>query len=86
MLQEPLLALDAAAVAAQGAVTGDDAVAWHDDAHGVDMVGLRHGAERPRVPDVLGLIAVALGLPVRDVSQLGPRTLLELGAYQVQGQ
>ena len=45
VLQEPLLAVDAAAVAAQSAVSSDDAVAWHDDAHGVGMVGLRYGTE-----------------------------------------
>lgn len=86
MVEEPLFLVGSGAIAAQRAVGSNDAVARHNDADGVDVVGLSHSTERTGMPCVQCLVPVTLGLPVRDALQFGPRLHLEVGARQVQRQ
>src|SRR3954452_8908411 len=66
-----------AAVAGERAVGADHAVARHDDRDRVLAVGGADGAERGRVPDLAGDLAVGGGLPVRDLQQRIPDQALE---------
>ena len=86
MVEQPAFAVGAAAVAREGAVGSDDAVAGDDDDHGVGMAGLGHGTERAGTARELGQLAVADGVAVGDVLQLGPDGLLEVGAREVERQ
>src|SRR5215475_4026177 len=81
--QEPL-AVEPAAVAGQAAVRADHAVAGHDQRHGVAAVRRSYRAGAVGAADLLGDLAIAAGLAVRDRQQRVPDVLLELGAAHVE--
>ena len=80
MLEQPLLARQAAAVAGQRAVRADDAMAGHDDADRVLAVGQARRAHRLGLADAPRQLGVADGLAAPDLAQRPPDALLERGA------
>src|ERR1700686_4050352 len=77
MLEQPALALDAAAIAGQRAVGTDDAVAGYDDADRVGAVGEADGPHRPRPADTPRELAIGDRRAARDVAQRAPHRALE---------
>src|SRR6516162_4328299 len=65
MAQEPALALKASAIAGEGPIGADDAMAWNDDADRICPVGEPDGAHRTRLADSLGQSTIARGSPHR---------------------
>src|SRR5690606_41414813 len=78
--EQDLLAGQAAAVADEGAVRADEAVAGGDDGDRVAVVGGAHGAGGARGVQRAGDVAVARGAPVGDRRQPPPDLELEGGA------
>jgi hypothetical protein len=81
--KEPLPA-EPWAVAAQGAVGGDDPVAGNYNGHRVGAVGLAHGASPERGADAAGNVGIAAHCAVGDGQQRAPHPLLEWRATQSQ--
>lgn len=77
MLQQPALALDAAAIAGQRAAAADEAVAGDDEADGVEGIGEADGAGRVRPVEQRRDLAVAAGLARRYRAQRFPALLLK---------
>src|SRR6266404_7238844 len=86
MREQPLLALQAAAVAGQRAVRTDDPMARNQDGNGIAAVREPHRPRCIRIADALRQLTVAPGCPVRNFSERTPYALLELGSLQVQRQ
>lgn len=86
MLQEPALALHAAAVAGEGAVGSDDAVARDNDADGVGAVGQSYRPDCGGAADSFGEFGVGERGTVGDFSQRAPYLALEGGACCLHGQ
>ena len=80
MLQQPLLAMQAAAVFGERAIRPDQAVAGHHDADRIGAVGGAYGADRGGLADAFGEVAISHGLSRRHLAQIAPHELLELGA------
>src|ERR1700680_5041910 len=70
--EQPALAVDAAAIAGQGAVGTDDAVAGYDDADRVGAVGEADGPHRPRPADAPRELAIGNRRAAGDVAQRAP--------------
>src|SRR5690606_41115794 len=83
-VQQPLLALQAAAVAGEAAGGADDPVAGDDDAAGVAAVGEADGAGRLGAAEGVGEPSVGTGLAVGDARQRVPDAALERGAVRAQ--
>ncbi len=64
MIQQPLLAPDAAAVSGQTAVASDDPVAGNNDGYRIFVVGIAHGAEGVGVAQRMGDVSIRNGLKV----------------------
>ena len=84
MLEQPSLAVEAAAVAAQAAVGADDAVAGDDDRDRVLAVGPADGPARARLTDAPGQLGVGDRAAVRNSAQLMPDPALEGCAGEIQ--
>ena len=78
--EQPLFAMEAAAVAGERAVGADDAMAGHDDADRVRSVGKADGADGAGTADALGKLAVADGFGRGNFAQGSPDFALEGGA------
>src|SRR5262249_39637504 len=85
VLQEPALALDPSAVAAQPPVGGDDAVARHHQRDRILAVGGAHRAYGLRAADAARQLSIRPGGANRDPAQRRPDTLLERGAAEIDG-
>src|SRR5947209_822584 len=85
-VEQPALAVDAAAVPGQLAVAADDAVAGNDDGDRVLAVGQPDGAAGFGVADPLGQLAVGDGLAVGNVCKCLPYPPLEQRAGRRQRQ
>src|SRR6478609_1751167 len=75
MLQKPLLARQAAAIAGQRSVGADHAMAGHDDADRVLAIGEAGGAYRPGLADAPRELGVADGAAAADLAQGAPHAL-----------
>src|SRR5436190_23229446 len=80
VLQQPLLAVQPAAVAGERAVRPDHAVTGYHQGHGVGAVGEPHGADRGRPADARGEACVTQRLSGRDRAERVPALALEVGA------
>src|SRR5918994_2772204 len=78
-LEQDALALEPAAVAGEGAVRADHAVARHDDRDRVAAVGEADGADLARVAERERERAVGGRLAIRDAEQQVPDAALEGG-------
>ena len=77
MLQEPAFALDASAVACEGAVGSDDAVTGDDYSDGVGAVGESDGPDGFRPADLFGQLSIGDGCAVWNLSQRAPDLALK---------
>jgi len=85
VLQQPGLALEAAAVASEGAVRADDTMAGDDDADGVLAVGEADAAYGGGVADSGGELGVSDGRAGGDLLEGGPDLALEEGSGGLHG-
>ena len=85
-LEQPELAPQAAAVAAEPAVRGDHAVARDDDGDAVGAVGGSDGARRSRRADLPSELRVGARLAEGDAQQRVPHAALERTARVLQRQ
>src|SRR5438477_1695501 len=76
-LEEPLLARQPAAIAAQLAAFADHAVAWDHDGDPVVAIGRAHGAHRLAGADGLRHLLVGARLAVRNGEERAPDLALE---------
>ncbi len=86
MFQEPAFAPQAAGISGEGAVAADNAVAGNDDGQFVFAVGGAYGPDAFRVADAVRQLQVRDGMAERDVQELLPYGLLEVGTGLLQGQ
>lgn len=86
MIEEPALALEATAIAGEGAVGPDHAMAGDDNAEGVGAVGQADGADGRGPPDARGKLRVGDCRPARNVAQSAPHVALEGSAGGRHGQ
>src|SRR5688572_23808525 len=77
VVEQPGLALDAAAEAGEVTVGADHPVARDDDRQRVAPVGGAHGAGEVAVAEATGLLAIAHRLPIGDRAQRLPGGELE---------
>ena len=77
MIQQPLLAPQAPAVAAQIAVGADHAVTRHDDRKAVVAVGATDGSRGARAVELVGELRVGRGVPVGDLQEPPLHCVLE---------
>lgn len=75
--EEPALAVDAAAVAGEGAVGADDAMAGDDDADRIRAIREADGADGFGAADALGELAVGDGRAAGDLAEGEPDFALE---------
>jgi hypothetical protein len=83
-VKELFFYVKSAAVAAQFAVTGDDAMAWNYYWNRIVVIGHAHGAKSIRAADFTGDVGVGAGFAVRDFEQGIPAAELEGGSLQVE--
>src|SRR5438046_2512704 len=76
-LEQFLLPLDPAAIAAERAVAADHAVAWDEHADVIVAVGRPDRTHRLGRSDGCGDVGIAAGLAGRNLAQLAPDRLLE---------
>ena len=80
VVEQPLFALQAAAVAGEAAVFADDAVAGNEDGEAVGTVGGGHGAHGGRVAELFGQRLIMGGFAAgRDAEQLHQRRMTGCG-------
>src|SRR5688500_14875958 len=84
MCEQPLLALDAAAVTGQRSVRSDDAMAGNDHRNRVCAVRRADRANRRGSSDALRELGIGDRVAVGNAQQLVPDRELELGAAQSQ--
>src|SRR4051794_24471084 len=82
VLEQPALALEAAAIIGEVPVDADEAVAGHDDRQRIGAVGGADGASRLRSAKPLGESPVAEGPAGSDPAKSSPDLLLERCAVQ----
>ena len=80
MVEQPLLAPEAAGIAGERAVRADHAMAGQDDGAAVEPVGVGDGAHGGGTADALRHFLVGARFAGRNAAQLVPDRLLELGA------
>src|SRR5579872_864931 len=83
-LEQPALGGEAAAVAAEGAIGGDHAMAGHHNGHGIVMIGHADGPKSARLSHRARDFGVGAGFTERNAEQRLPAAALEVGAAQVQ--
>ena len=83
-LEQPLLAFDAAAVAAKMVPGLDDAMARDNDRDRIDVIGLAHRAHRPRRVDLLGHASVGAHLAPGDFAKRVPDAKLKVRPSQIE--
>ncbi len=86
MRQQPLLALQPAAISRERAVGADHPVTGHQDGNGIPPIREPHGARGAGLADPPGQLSVAPSLAVRNFRELPPDTLLKFRALQAQRQ
>src|SRR5688572_20313569 len=84
VVQEPALAIDAAAKACQRSVSANDAVARHDDHQRVASVRGTHGTYGLRLVNAACELCVADRLAKRNGFQRVPHATLEVGAARLE--
>ena len=84
VVEQPLFALQTAAVAGEAAVFADDAVAGNEDGEAVGTVGGGHGAYGGRFSKLFGQRLIMGGFAVRDGLQRVPHPPLKRAAGGVQ--
>src|SRR6478752_6968755 len=77
VLEQPLLALEPAAVARERAAFADHAVTGHDNADRILAVGESHRTRGLGVANAARQLAIALGNPERDLGQRFPHRVLK---------
>src|SRR4051794_35025456 len=77
MLQQPFLAVDAAAVTGQRAIHADHAMAGYDDTDRVQAIGGPGRAHRLRPAAAGGELGIGPGLTRADLAQSSPDLALE---------
>lgn len=80
VFEEPLFAIEAAAVAVEAACGVDDAVAGDDDRDGIGTVGGTDGTSGVGRAESACEIAVGGGCAIGDMEERGPDSLLERSA------
>lgn len=85
MVQEPLLALQAATVAGKAAVLSYHPVARYDDSNTVLTIGPSDSSYSGFIAQEYGLLFVRSGFAIGNMRQALPDTFLEFGAYEMQG-
>ena len=80
VVEQPLFALQAAAVAGEAAVFANDAVAGNEDGEAVGAVGGGHGAHGGRVAELFGQRLIMSGSAVGDGLQHVPHPPLKRAA------
>src|SRR5450830_213855 len=82
VFQQPALAMQAPGVTSELAVTGDDAMAGHDDGNRIGAVGCANGNGRARVTETDSACqrAITTGLTRRNEAQGLPYPALQIGA------
>jgi hypothetical protein len=80
VVEEPALAVHAAAISGERAVGPDDAMAGNDYADGVGAIRGADGADRIRLADSPGEFAVRDGGAAGDVAESAPDGALKVGA------
>ena len=83
--EEPLLAVHSAAVAGEGTVGADDAMAGNDDGDGVAAVCAADGAAGGGIADAAGLLGIAAGLAEGDGLEVFPGAGFEIGSLEEEG-
>ena len=79
------LALGTQAIAAELAVAADNAVAGHDERHGVGGASMTDRALGVGLANGQGNLAIAAGLAERDAPKLFPHASLEGGPTDIEG-
>src|SRR5580704_11221292 len=85
VLEQPLFAFEAAAVAGERTVSADHAMAGHDDADGIRTVGEADGANSFRPANLFGELAVGDRRAAGNCAERAPDFLLEVGAASFHG-
>ena len=80
VVEQPLFALQAAAVTGEAAVFADDTVAGNEDREAVGTVGSGHGAHGGRVAELFGQRLIMGGFAVGDGLQRIPHLPLKRAA------
>ena len=83
--EEEFLHVQATAIADQGAIRADHAVAGDEDGDGVGAVGAGRGTDALLIAQATGKFQVGDGLPVGDLLEFLPDTPLEIGALDMHG-
>src|SRR3954447_21950770 len=86
VLQEPLLAAQAAAVSPERAPRADDAVTGDDEPDGIPAVRVAHRTTGARAPDATGELAIADPLAEAQGPEGRQDALLEFGPREGQRQ
>src|SRR6266404_7240550 len=84
VLQQGAFALDAPAVAGEGAVTADDAVARDGERDGIGGAGAGDGADGAGGADSARHVGVGARFAARNAAQLFPYALLKRGGADVE--
>ncbi len=84
VVEQPCLGVDAAGEPGEGAVRPHHPVTWNDDRDRIPTVRCADGACLATITHPLRLLAVALGVGVRNRTKCGPRRLLEVGADRIE--
>src|ERR1700730_8961716 len=82
--EQPLLALQAAAVAGQRSVRTDDPMARNQDGNGIAAVREPHRPRGIRIADAPRQFTVAPGFPIRNFRECTPDALLEFRTVEAE--